>query len=328
MKISVGKQNPVAALTALIVVVTASYVRFRLAPYDNEGAVTGILPPLAGRLSALSAEYPVASLIPAILMTIGAGMLVGQMGGRFRLYPSQTFLSMPLFGIVACGIFISGDVLSASLSSLLAAMALKYLCRSYFRERDLAAMLYAGLSIGMMLLVSTSGVVYVVAALSAIFILSFSTRELLVLLIAMLLPPLACCYAVWALGGDFFAPFIQFREALFADSLSDAFGNDAVVALVLCGLSGFTFICSAVLFLSNRFMVSVKSRGILIYNIILSLLSLAMFAMPSSSPANFGVSAVPMATIMPVLFIRERERLSAVLYVSLWVVFVLHLLFY
>ena len=328
MKISVEKQTPVAALTTLIVIAAASYVRYAAIPFENERAVAEVLPPLAERFSVLSGSYPIAGVIVAFLLTVFTGMIIGQMGSRFGLYPAQTFLSMPLFGFVACGIFISGDVLSASLTSLLAALAIKYVSRGYLRERDLSSMLYAGLCIGCMLLLSASGVVYAVAAMSAIFILRFSTREMFVLLFAIVFPPAVCCYAVWAFGGEFLSSLIQIREALTAESGADAFGNDAVCALVLCGLCGFTFICSTVLFLANRFMVSIKSRGILIFNIVLSLLSAAIFVLPSSSPSCFAAAAVPMSTIMPVLFIREGERLSVILYLSLWVVFILHLLYY
>lgn len=328
MKISVERQTPAVALTTLIVIVAASYVRFVAAPFGNELFGSGTMPLLADYLSALSASHRVASVVAAALMTIVAGMLIGQMGSRFRLYPVQTFLSMPIFGFVACGIFISSDVLSSSLTLLLAAMSLKYICRGYLRERDLSAMLYAGLCIGCMLMVSIWGAVYVAAAVSAIFIFSLSARELLVLVLSVLFPPLVCCYAVWALGGDFLLPLLRFREALFAESGVETFGHDAVCALLLCGVAGFTFVCSTVHFLANRFMVSVKSRGILIYNVVLSLYSVAMFALPSSTPADFGVAAVPMSTLMPVLFIREGERLSVILYLSLWVAFILHLLYY
>lgn len=328
MKISVGKQTPVMALVALVVIVTAAYVRFAVAPFDNEIRGARVLPLLGEYLSSVQNALPGWSLAVSAVLTVAAGIVIGQMGGRFSLYPSQTFLSMPIFGIIACGIFIPADTLAASVTTLLAAMALRFLCRSYLRERDLSAMLYAGLCIGMMLLLSPAGVVYVIAALSAIFILSFSARELFVLLIAMLLPAGACCYAVWAFGGEFFAPVIRLREALFAESGVETFGDEAVTALVLCGLIGFAFFFSMLLFLANRFMVSVKSRGILIYNVVLALLSLTLPVLPSSTPADFSVAAVPMSVIMPVLFIREEKRLSAVLYLSLWAVFVLHLLYY
>ena len=328
MKISVEKQTPVAALMTLVIIVAAALVRFGMSPYDNEMPTERIVPPLAEYLAAFSSSHKVLSLVISAFMMIVAGMIIGQTGSRFRLYPSQTFLSMPIYGIAACGIFVSADVLSSSLASLLTAIMLRYLCRGYLRERDLSAMLYAGLSIGLMMLVSTSGVVCVAAALSAIFILSFSARELFVLLIAMLLPVAGFCFTVWALGGEFMSPVMRIWSALFAESGVDAFGNDAVVALTLCGIVGFTFFCSTILFLADRFMVSLKSRGIFIFDLVLALLSLTMFALPSSSPANFAVSAVPMSMIMPVLFIREGGRLSAILYMSLWVVFVLHLLYY
>ena len=328
MNIRVERQTPVMALVTLTAIVVAACVRYAVSPFDNETVSASTLPPLAEWLSAVSGPYRVWSVAAAGVLTVAAGMIVGQTGSRFGLYPSQTFLSMPLFGFVACGIFISHDVLAASLATLLSAMALKYMCRGSLRERDLSAMLYAGLCIGSVVLLSAAGAVYVAGALLAVFVLSFSARELLVLFAAMVLPVALCCYAVWALGGEFATPLMQIREVLFSASGVAAFGSDAVCALLLCGVVGFTFVCSAVLFMANRFMVPLKSRGILIYNLVLSLLSLAMFALPSSTPADFGMAAVPMATIMPVLFIREGGRLPAIIYLLLAALFILHLLYY
>ncbi|MCH5330547.1 MAG: hypothetical protein J1E04_06225 [Alistipes sp.] len=328
MKIAVEKQTPVTALATLIAIVAASYTRYGTAPFENEEVSARVVPPLAEYLSAFGASHPVVSIIAAAIMTIAAGMIIGIMVSRFNIYPTQTFISMPLYGVVACGIFISRDALSAALSSLLAAMAVRYLVCGYLRERDLSSMLYSGLAVGTMLLVSPSGAAYAVAVMIAVFVLSFSARELLVLMTAAVFPPAVFCYAVWAFGGEFAAPAIRIREALISESGVATFGNDAVAALVLCGLTAFTFVSSAVLFQANRFMVSVKSRGILIYILLLSLLSAAMMFLPSSTPAALAVAAVPMSMIMPVVFIREGERLSAILYLSSAVVFVLHLLYY
>ena len=327
MRISVEKQTPAMALTAMIVIIVLSSVRHALSPFGNELAGARVVPMVAEYLSAAERAWPITCIAVSALLLTAAGVVVGRIVGRFRLYPVQTFLTMPLFGFVSCGIFISGDMLAASLTSLLGALALNYVCRGYLRERDLSAMLYAGLCIGTMMLISTSGAVYVAAALLAVFILSFSTRELFILLTAIALPVGVNCYAEWALGGDFLTPVLRFRDALLADSGVSSFGDDAVCALVLCGLLGFALVSSTMLFLANRFMVSLKSRGILIYNVVLWLLSVAMFALPSSTPADFAVAAVPMSVIMPVVFIRERERLSAILYLSLWAVFMLHLMY-
>lgn len=315
-------------MATLIAIVAAASVRFALAPFDNECMTASVAAPLAGITASFVAKHRVWSIILSGVLTVAAGMVVGQMGSRFRLYPSQNFMSMPLYGITACGIFISDNCLAAAAASLLAAMALNYICLGYLRERDLSAMLYAGLCTGSLLLLSTSGAVWVAAMLPAIFIFSFSTRELFVLLTSMIMPVAAFCYAVWALGGEFTLPAMRIWESLTAASGVATFGDDAVGALLTGGLLGFTLICSMALFLANRFMVAVKSRGILIYITVLSLLSAAMLALPSSTPADFAVAAVPMATIMPVLFIREGERLSAILYLSLIAVFILHLLYY
>lgn len=328
MNISVEKQTPVMAVVSFAVIVAAAYLRFAVAPYDNETAGAWVLPTAGEYISQVAATYPVWSIVISAALTFAAGIFVVQTGNRFALYPSQTFLSLPLFGFAACGIFISADTLVASLSTFLAAMTLWFICRGYLRERDLSAMLYAGLSIGVMVLVSKSGAVYVAAALSAIFILSFSARELFVLFVAMLLPPALCCYGVWALGGDFIDPVMQFREALIGRSPVGVFGDNAVGALVMCGLLGFVLFFSSMMFLANRFMVSVKSRGILMFGMALACLSVLMTILPSATPAEFAVAAVPVSVILPVWFMREERRFTAILYLSLWIVFALHLFYY
>lgn len=328
MKISVNNQNPILALLMLMVIVATGYLRFGLAPYDNEYFGGRVVPVVAGYLSDIEAAWGAWSLVAAAAMCVAAGMVIGQMGGRFGIYPSKSFMSMPIFGILACGIFISADVLASSLSALLAAMSLRYMCRGYIRDGDLTSMLYAGLCTGSMLLVSTSGAVYVVAALAAVFILSFSSRELLVLFAAMVLPAALCGYVEWLSGREFLGPVAQFAEALCSDSLVMTFGNNAVGALALCGVAGLVFLCAVLRFFADRYVVPVKQRGVFIYNIVLVALSLLAMALPSSSVGDFAVAAVPMSMLMPLLFIRNGVRHSDELYLLMWALYVIHLFYY
>lgn len=325
MRISVGKQTPVMALAALVVIAAAAYTRFGVAPFDNEIYGARVLPLTGEYLSAACKAFPVWSIVVSAMLTVAAGIVVGRMGVRFNLYPAHTFLSMPVFGIIACGIFISADTLAASLTALLAAMALRFLFRGYLRERDLASMLYSGLCIGSMLLVSTAGTVYLLAAMSALFVLSFSSRELLVLMTGIVLPVAACCYGVWAFGGEFLLPVTRFVEALTADSGVRTFGDNAVAALALCGLVMYTFVFAMLEFSSSRFRVSVKSRGILVYCAMVSVVSLLLPLLPSSTPADFAVAAVPMSLIIPILFMQEGERMTGLLYMLLLAVYAVHL---
>ena len=325
MKISIARHSPVTALTTMTLLTVAAYARFALMPYENERAVAAVKVPVAEWLSMFGESFPVWSLAAAALVTVITGCVVGRMCSRLRLYPTQCFMAMPLYAVAACGVFISSDPLAASLMSLLAALMLNNLGRGYLKGQDLASMLYAGLCIGSMTMLSApAGVACVALALLAIPMLSLSFREMMVLIFSTVLAPAAVCYGVWAFGGEFAGPVMRFAESLVEPSGVAVFGDDAVMALVLCGLLGYTAVCGAVLFFANRFAVALKSRGIHIYIIAAGAVLSSVCALPSATPAMLGVVAVPLSMIMPVMFMNTGERSSLLLYLSLLAAFGAH----
>lgn len=323
---SVARQTPVSALLTMTVITAAGYIRYAVAPFGNEITGAPCESPVAEWLSGFEAGWPALSLILAALTTIAAGTVIGRMCSYFRLYSTQCFLAMPLYALLACGIFVSNSPLPAALASLSTALALNYLGRGYMRGEDLTSALYAGLCIGAVPLLSApAGLLCISITLLAVSMLSLSVREMIVMIFAILLLPALVCYGAWATGGEFAAPLYDIKMALLSHSGADILGDDSVAALTICGLAGYAVFCSVTLFFANRFVLALKSRRLYIYILVTAVISVAICAIPSSGPAMLGIAAVPLAAVMPTVFVRADNRAATALYIAIVVAFIIHL---
>jgi len=324
MNYSVVRQAPVTALLTLAAVTAVAFVRFSLSPFNDE-FITGAPAPLAIFVDRWQAAHPSWGIALSALIAILTGMTVGLMGAKFGLYPTQCIFSVPLYGLAACGIFISENSLSAAIASFFAASALRHLCGGYFRGQNLTAMLYAGLCTGAIPMFCGAGTIYVPATVIAMYLFALSVREIIVLSGGILFVPLTVCYVSWAFGGDFLAPLQRLADALIVPSGYTVWGSDAVAALVMIGTFAFAVFCSIALFPSNKYSIATKSRSILVYIIILCILSCAIFLLPSVDVAFFALAAIPAALVMPMIFLKAGDSAALMLYILIISAFAAHL---
>lgn len=327
MQNPVIRQSPASALFTLAAVAAICFVRFATAPFGNEEAAA-VQAPLARFLGTFSAAWPVAAVVMAAAVAVAAGVVVGHMCTTLEIYSVKSFLPMPLYGVFACGIFISSNPLAASAASLMTALALMYLCFGYLSDRSLTMMLYAGLSLGVIPLLECSATPWVLfAVVAAIPLFSLSLREITVLTAALLFVPAAVCYISWACGGEFSEPLKMLLAGIAEPSGIDTFGRDAAAALALCGVGAFIMGGSVFVFIDNRFAVAAKPRRILIYILLLATSCSALLFLPSSTPALFAVIAVPSSAVMPILFTGLGAKDAVRLYILLFATLALHLFF-
>ena len=129
MKIDIARQPLVPAFVTLFALaVTAMW----------GGAGDGVsadapetMPLLGGALTRFQAAYPVWARLAAGFMILFTGMCTGRIAIRYNLYGVSTCLPIPLYAVVACGIFSGGNYLTAFAASMLLALAAKNYCRSY-----------------------------------------------------------------------------------------------------------------------------------------------------------------------------------------------------
>lgn len=325
MRYSVVRQTPLSSLLTLVIVATVAFVRFARAPFGDEMLVGAEAPILGTLVDSWQSAHPIAAIVLSAILAVFTGVVVGRMTILFSLYPMHCFFSIPLYGFVACGVFISTTSLSVALGAYLAALALRYLSGAYVRGMDMSKLMYAGVCVGLVPMLYAPAVYVLPLTVIAVMMFGFSLREILVLFAGILLGPLAICYLTWVLGGEFVAPVDMFVDALTCQSGYTLGGSDSVVALAAVGIYSFVMLCSAAMFLADKHSVGVKPRGILMFNIVSFVLACAAFLLPSATVGLFAFAALPAAVIMPIMFLRMRETLSLALYSLIVLVFFLHL---
>ena len=123
---------PVATFTFLVVVIVAfvrAWVTQRFA-----GEIPAVSAPLGYYTAAFRLSWPLLSAAASIVMLFVAGFLIGRSSVRAELYATRCFLAMPLFGVVSCGVLLSSDYLTQSLTLLLLALASRNYYNSFHRH--------------------------------------------------------------------------------------------------------------------------------------------------------------------------------------------------
>ena len=140
MQVSIIRQTPAASILLTLLIVVATFVRFALAPYGDELISSGVAT-LGAKVDSFQSTYPVWGWIFSAVIVLLNSVSVGRTASALGLYQPRTTISIPLYAIVACGIFIATDSLAVGLASLFSVQMMRYLCGGYVRGTDLN---YAG----------------------------------------------------------------------------------------------------------------------------------------------------------------------------------------
>ena len=178
MKIDIARQPLVPAFVTLFALaVTAMW----------GGAGNGVsagapetMPLLGGALTRFQAAYPVWARLAAGFMILFTGMCTGRIAIRYNLYGVSTCLPIPLYAVVACGIFSGGNYLTAFAASMLLALAAKNYCRSYCNGYGFDAIFRASLYLGLLPLVYAPATPLVLILPLAILLFKRTFREAVV----------------------------------------------------------------------------------------------------------------------------------------------------
>lgn len=321
---NVIRQSPVINLATLAAIIAAAAVRAHAAPYPAETfADTPAF--LGAMLGSWQSAHPVAALCTACAVWFAAGWVIGLVVRVRELYFVRTTLTIPVFGIAACGIFFAHDSLTAAVASLLFAIAM----RSYFdafRDGYGFSPVFAGsMCLGLLPLLYAPAATLIVLMPLAVMIFKRSAREAIVAVAGVLFGPLAVCYVNWGAGGEFAEPAMQTAEALTAASGYRFFASVQAGAAVLAGcllalVLGAAFISSA-----NVYSMNSRARYITIYNMCAFAAALTTVALPSSTPAALGLIAVPTAMAVPAMLVQIRASAANAIYCGLILLFILHL---
>ena len=306
---------PVATFTFFVVVIVAfvrAWVTQRFA-----GEIPAVSAPLGYYTAALRLSWPLLSAAASIVMLFVAGFLIGRSSVRAELYVTRCFLAMPLFGVVSCGVLLSSDYLTQSLTLLLLALASRNYYNSFHRHYCFDRMFRGSLYVGLIPLLYAPGAGLLLLIPLVVLLFRRTLREVAVAVAGLLLPALTLCYVNWAAGGEFLAQVAEPGSAFIAGTPLSLFLSTPVQNLVLPGAVFLLDLTALLFFLSDIYALGTKPRLIFIFNISALLLTAAALCGPAATPATVALAAVPSAVLLPFMFVRIHRAIALPLYLLL-----------
>ena len=314
MKPDIIRQPLLLAIASLLVVIAAAMTTGTVISPAPE---TVISTPLGDLIGLFQERFPRCSRIFCGSLLLLTGILCGRLAVRYGLYPVSSTLTIPLYGLVACGILLGREYLTESVTAFILLLSTQSFFGAVFRASfflGLLPLLYAPL-LPLPLLI-----------LAAAFCFRRTLREVFVSLCGVILPFLAVCYVAWGQGANPVDIPVGLWHSFVSDSGYRIFANTPPLVPAILGIVLFIVLCAVFFGLISFRAISIKARGMLTYTILLFTVTGSLMAVPSVTPGLLAVAAVPAALLMPLTFIRIQRTVGTLLYLVLYFVCIANIL--
>lgn len=310
---NVIRSSPAVNLLVMTAVTALTFVRASLTEFPPE-TLCGTPSFLGSFIDSFQSAHPAAGSTIAALFYFMAAWIIGRAVRISELYFVKTTVTIPVYAVIACGIYLPHMSLTAATAALLTVQAMKY---HYYSQRDgygFTPLFFGSFCLGLLPMVYAPAAPMLLLMPFAVTIFKRSTRETIVALAGLVLPFAAAGYVNWGAGGEFFEPVNRIATAILAPSGYRIFGDMSLTSAVMfCWV--LATVLSAVLFCGvNLYSLGSRPRSITLYNICAFIPAAATLALPGSTVASFGIVAAPAAALIPVMLIRLNWRIADVLY--------------
>ena len=320
------RQPLLLAFATLLALVVATILRKQGLSFPPE-AVEGARPMAAGWLLSLQTAFPRLAWSLCGVLAIVSSLSLGRLGPRYTLYSGGTLLTIPLYGVVACGLFLSDDYLTGFLASFLLVRAVCDFCASYRTGYTFDALFRGALYLGILPLLYAPALLLVPFLPIVTLLFKRTFREWIVAIAGLLLPAAALCYVHGLITGNFTAPAEELWLCLQGPGRFPIFsGASFVLILQLLSLSA-AVLGALFYFLSDIYAANTRARAILTSQVWLLLLCVGMGTLPSMTASLFPLLAIPASLLLPLLFVRLRSSFANALYLALLALCALRLFF-
>ncbi len=315
------RQPLLLALLTLLAIVAATFLIGRAVPSAEESLT------IAGaQLRSWQAAWPRAARAISAVLAVASALTVGRIGVRHNLYAGGSLLAIPLYAIIACGVFLPGDCLTGFISSFLLARVMRNYCTSYRNGYAFTSLFRGSLYLGILPLLYAPALLLIVLLPLAALLFKRTFRELIVATGGVLLPISAFCYLHWAFGGELTTPVEQLFAALMAGSGFHLLGHAPLAAILQLIVLLSAVLCALFYFLNDLYASSSKARAILTVVAWLFVLCCSAFLLPGTTAELFPLLAVPASLMLPFLFVRLKTSLANSLYAAILLLSLLNLL--
>lgn len=316
---SITRQSGLLATLLLLLTVVAEHLRMMSAtPYAME-VVGCVSSPSWGKSAA------------TIIILVITGILVGRAATKSGIFRTFCTLPIPIFGVVACGIFVSPDMYASSAAAMFVAVGLSLFISTLSRPDDKNIVFFGSISFGIALLLYPPCVVFA-ALLPFMALISFqSWRKIAVAAVGYLLPFAAVSYAGWYAGDNILDKAYSVAEWFepfgYATTHSPAHEGFPILATAISAIVLSLVIAGAILRRIDRGTTLVKADKSAQVVTAVMILAVSALAIPRCTAAMLPVIAVPTAILTAAALDRIKTQTSTVIYWILLVLTAIHLFF-
>ncbi len=309
------------ALISMVIFAIGALIRKSLIDFSPELIqVEGAIIPEF--LRHLQQAWPKTAWVVSFVLLCSSSIALSKVGTNYQLYPGVSLTVMPLYIILACGVFIPSDLLLGCWGSLLLVRTIRNFCSSYRNGYAFTQVFRASLYLGMLPLFLPASALLVLLLPIGIVLFKRTVREVVVAIVGLLLPVGFNCYISWVCGYSFWDPFQKLYTALFQTDHLNLFDGATVPFLIFVPVVLAMTLWASFIFLGDRYSAGSKARSILSFMVWTLILSIGTIFMPGSTSHLFMVVAAPSALIIPYLFANLGQRVSNYLYLLLVLLFV------
>ena len=310
---AITRKSALMAILLLVVILVTATLRYALAPNAVE-------------LANSEFRERIIALVLAVFLYLCNGFIEGKMLPRSGLSKGYCALPIPLYGVLACGIFYSPNALTAASASLCLAWAVYLLLRSLHNAGEKDSVFFASIMLGVMVLIYPPSLVFAALIPMSFFILALSMRQAILMVAGYLLPLFAASYIMWYRGDSFFALLRNIFDALMLSPMGEiasfpylAVTMVAVVAAVLVWGGAYAIARPDKIFSLTRVR---RSLHLFVW---LFVVSLSMLLIPSVDLSVMAIAAVPTAILLSFVLTILPNNQSTIAYWVILLLFVAHL---
>lgn len=299
--------------TTLFIIVVVTTLRASLFPAGDE-SIPNTPTPIGALLQTLQQSLPVLSTLAWAAMLGFAGLDAGRYGPKFSLYPAYTLMAIPIFGVMAGAVMVSGEYLLSGVAMLLMLFGTKYLLRCIMRTESYNDLSLSMLCYGTLPLLFAPAALFYVTLPILVLVVRNGWRDWVVSVASLLFPILSVSYWSWCAGEGFLAAGEQIYTSMLTSSEFSFFSTLNIAGIALLGIVIIMVLCSVSLIISDKYSLKVKSRAVMRFNALMLLVVLAMFFMPGCTSTIFAIIATPIAILTPIMFVRMSISFTEMLY--------------
>ena len=297
----------------LFIIAILSTLRAKLLPVGDE-SIANTPTPIGIWLQNLQEKIPTLSAIVWCISVMFAGLSIGRHAAKYSIYPAYTLMAIPILGVMAAAVIVSGDYLVSCAVLLLMLHATKYLHRCMMRTKSFSDLSLAMLCYGMIPLVFAPAALLYVTLPILVLTLYNSWRNWVVAVSSLVFPLLSVSYWGWCAGEGFLSAAELIYNSLLTNSEFHLFSTLNPASILLLGVVILMIMCAVSLIFSDRYSLKVNSRAVMRYTSLLLAVCIALFFLPSSTATTFAMISVPVAVLVPLIFVRMGMGFTETLY--------------